>query len=116
MKLITTEIKNDGVIVAFPMDNLDVSNIKDFRESMQILTSRYNTILLDMRALNFVDSSGLGALLSSLRAMNSKDGKLRLFNMTTPVRTLFELVRMHRIFIICDSLEEAIKDVESAQP
>jgi anti-sigma B factor antagonist len=68
-------------------------------------------VVLDMSALNFVDSSGLGALLSCLRAMNGKNGQLRLYGMTKPVRALFELVRMHRIFTIYNSREEALEDV-----
>jgi anti-sigma B factor antagonist len=50
-------------------------------------------------------------MLSCLRNMNSKNGQLRLFGMTKPVMALFELVRMHRIFSILDSREEALEDV-----
>jgi anti-sigma B factor antagonist len=61
-----------------------------------------------MTALGFVDSSGLGALLSCLRTMNNKSGQLRLFGMAKPVQALFELVRMHRIFSIHNNRDEAL--------
>ncbi len=40
--------------------------------------------------------------------MNSKQGELKLFSLSKPVQALFELVRMHRIFSIYNSREDAI--------
>jgi len=65
--------------------------------------------VLDLSRLRFVDSSGLGALLSCLRQLTGRGGDLRLSGMSKPVRALFELVRMHRIFDIYPTKEEAIK-------
>jgi anti-sigma B factor antagonist len=114
MKLTLTELSPNAAVIAFSIDNLDSSNVKAFRDQIQPLTDKYADLLVDMSGLNFVDSSGLGALLSTLRAMNSKAGHLRLFGMTRPVRALFELVRMHRIFLIFNSQEEAVKDTQVA--
>jgi anti-sigma B factor antagonist len=101
-------------IVAFPVDNLDAGNVKDFRAAIQAIADSHDNVVLDMQRLNFVDSSGLGALLSCLRTMKGKKGQLLLFGMTKPVRALFELVRMHRIFSIYNSREEALAEAEAA--
>ena len=111
MKLVVTEPSAATAVVSFPVQNLDASNVKAFRDAIQAVTGSCKVVVLDMSALNFVDSSGLGALLSCLRAMNGKSGQLRLFGMTKPVKALFELVRMHRIFPIYNSREEALEDV-----
>ena len=66
-------------------------------------------LVFDMNALRFVDSSGLGALLSCLRQVHSSGGDLKLCEMAKTVRALFELVRMHRIFEIYSSREEALR-------
>ena len=93
MKLDTRPLAdNSGMIVTVPGEHLDVSNA---------------TVLLDLEAVDFIDSSGLGSLLSCLRTMNAKDGDLRLFGMRKPVQAMFELVRMHRLFAIYDNEEEA---------
>ena len=63
-------------------------------------SSRARKVVFDLRELRFVDSSGLGAILSCLRQLNGKGGELKLCGMTKPVRALFELVRMHKIFDI----------------
>ena len=108
MKLNVTEKEAGTAIVGFAVDNLDASNVKAFKQTMEPVLSGHHRVLLDMAALKFVDSSGLGALLSCLRIMNNKDSQLALFGMTKPVRALFELVRMHRVFGIYDSEQEAL--------
>jgi anti-sigma B factor antagonist len=101
-------------IVSFPTDHLDAGNVKEFRAAIQALAESHDTLVLDMQKLTFVDSSGLGALLSCLRAMNGKRGQLLLFGMAKPVRALFELVRMHRIFSIYNSEDEALGELRAA--
>jgi anti-sigma B factor antagonist len=63
---------------------------------------------VDLSHLRFVDSSGLGAMLSCLRQLNATGGDLKLCGMSKAVRAVFELVRMHRIFDIYDTRELAV--------
>lgn len=108
MQLKTEKLTDiDALLVTVEDDHLDVGNANEFKASMQPLLEANGWVIIDMQALNFVDSSGLGALLSCLRLMNNKQGQLQLVSMTKPVRALFELVRMHRIFPIFNTLEEA---------
>lgn len=97
-----------GVIVIVQSENLDASNVKAFKDRLLPVLEDHTNVLLDMSKLGFIDSSGLGALLSCLRTMNSKNGQLKLFSMAKPVQALFELVRMHRIFSIYNTREEAL--------
>ena len=101
-------------VVSFDTDHLDAGNVKEFRAAIQKVAEANDALLLDMSRLAFVDSSGLGALLSCLRAMNGKHGQLHLFGMTKPVRALFELVRMHRIFSIYNSEDEVLGELKAA--
>jgi anti-sigma B factor antagonist len=112
---ISRDDKQPGTaIVSFPTDHLDAGNVKDFRAAIQAIAEAHETLVLDMSRLTFVDSSGLGALLSCLRTMNGKRGQLLLFGMAKPVRALFELVRMHRIFSIYNSQDEALMELKAA--
>lgn len=108
MKLEITPLSPDRVLIAFNVASLDAGNVKAFREAMQPITESNSAVLIDMSQLTFVDSSGLGALLSFLRTMNNKNGQLALFGLTKPVKALFELVRMHRIFSIYNTRDEAL--------
>lgn len=98
----------EAVVVTLKSENLDAGNVASFKEAMRPLLEQQRIVLIDLAEVNFVDSSGLGALLSCLRAMNNKDGQLKLFAMNKRVQALFELVRMHRIFAIYNTREEAL--------
>ncbi len=107
MTLKTQDI-GDVVVVAVPGPNLDASNSDDFKVGMSAILSSSARIVLDLGELEFVDSSGLGSFLTCLRQLNASGGDLKLCRMRKPVRTLFELVRMHRVFDIVGTPEEAI--------
>jgi anti-sigma B factor antagonist len=115
--MITRPVVENGIaVIAFTRDSLDASNTKTFKDDMQPVLEQYGRILLDLEALQFVDSSGLGAMLSCLRAMHDKGGHLALCGMSKPVRTLFELVRMYRIFDIYASRAEALSVMDQGDP
>jgi len=88
---------------------LDASNAKDFKTEIAPSISAKARLVLDLSNVKFVDSSGLGALLSCLRQLNAAGGDLKLYGMIKPVRALFELVRMHRVFEIFNTREEALR-------
>lgn len=96
-------------IVTLAGPNLDAHNVKDFKSGIAPILEENKDLIFDMGALEFLDSSGLGALLGSLRTLNTKGGDLRLFQVTKKVRALFELVRMHKLFEIFNTREEALK-------
>lgn len=98
-------------VIQFTGTNLDASNIKAFKQELFDTLDRFQIVLIDMEQLTFVDSSGLGALLSALRTMNHKHGQLKLFALNPPVRSLFELVRMNRVFSIYETREQAIQSL-----
>lgn len=85
---------------------LDASNAKVFRSESRLLAGPRARVLLDMRKVEFMDSSGLGSLLSFFRALDEKQGQLKIFGLTGPARALIELVRMHKILSIYNDREE----------
>lgn len=109
MKLIDSVQGDDILVIQIQEDNLDASNVRDFREGMQKLMKDNHRVVLDMSLLKFVDSSGLGALISCLRDTNGRKGDFRLSNLSRSVLALFELMRMHRVFSIHDSADSAVK-------
>jgi anti-sigma B factor antagonist len=99
----------DGVLVIeLRHDTLDASNVSVFRDQIQHFFQSHTRVVLDLSGVQFVDSSGLGALISCLRVLNNKQGDFKLCAMTTTVRALFELMRMHRVFNIYDDQQAAV--------
>lgn len=102
------EIRGNVMVIALRGDSLDASNVREFRDQMQKLIKDCHQIVLDMGQVKFVDSSGLGALISCLRETNARKGDFRLGNMSRSVLALFELMRMHRVFSIHETAEGAV--------
>jgi len=63
-------------------------------------------IILDLSLVTFIDSSGLGALIGSLKAMGG-DGELALCGAGDAVVNMFKLTRMNKVFRMFESPEEA---------
>ena len=98
----------DVLVLELLEDNLDASNVREFRDAAQSLMHEHARVVLDMAGVQFVDSSGLGALIACLRQTNARRGDFRLCAMSRTVRALFELMRMHRVFNIHESRNEAV--------
>lgn len=105
----SVERVGDIAIVDLPGEMLDASNSSELKQDVAPIIEANTKVVFDMTHLRFVDSSGCGALLSCLRKINAKGGDLKLCGVTKPVRVLFEAIRMHRIFEIFNTKEEAIK-------
>ncbi len=98
----------DIAIITLPGDKLDAANVAEFKRDITSILQAHSKVVFDMSQLKFIDSSGLGAILSCLRQLNAGGGDLKLYGLSKSVRALFELVRMHRIFDICGTREDAI--------
>ena len=114
MELATEKI-GDVTVVVLPGDQLDAGNAKEFKRDIAPVLEPCSKVVFDLHELRFVDSSGLGAILSCLRQLNSRGGDLKLCEMTKPVRALFELVRMHKIFDIYGTKSDAVQALRGAE-
>jgi anti-sigma B factor antagonist len=99
--------KPNLAVVKIQAKVMDASNAPSFKEQMEPVIEANGNVLLDVSSLEFLDSSGLGAVLSCLRKLTGKGGDMKLCGMTKPVRALFELVRMHRIIEVYNTQDEA---------
>ena len=104
---------DDIVVVSVPLEKLDMSTANEFKRMMSPVMEGCRRVVLDMNIISFVDSSGLGAILSCLRELSSEGGDLKLCRVQKRVRVMFELVRMHRILNILNTPEEAVQAFEA---
>ena len=103
----------DVTVVAVQDEHLDASVTEEFKRDMAPVLEDNAKVVLDMSWLQFVDSAGLGAILSCLRKLGAMNGDLKLCGLTKPVRSMFEMARMHRIFDIFPTCEEAVQAFQS---
>jgi len=107
MRVLSSQI--EGIVVGkIDANALDASNARTFKDSIQPLLTPNSKLVIDLVKVEFIDSTGLGALVSCLRQAHSSGGEIKLSGLTNQARALFELVRMHRIFEVFNSPEEAV--------
>ncbi|PUE35640.1 STAS domain-containing protein [Limnohabitans sp. Jir72] len=87
---------------------LDASNSTLFKDLVRPRLVAGTAILLDLEHVNFMDSSGLGVLVWLLREVETQNGQVKLCCVNKPVQLLLEMVRMHRVFEIEPSVEQAV--------
>ncbi|HCU23425.1 MAG TPA: anti-anti-sigma factor [Deltaproteobacteria bacterium] len=68
--------------------------------------------VFDLRKVSFIDSTGLGVLISLMRHLNESSGRLRLAALQDEVRSIFEITRLYKVFELSASVEEALKDIQ----
>ena len=103
------ERRPDGAqILALQASKLDMSNAAEFKRAIAPHLKAGDRIVIDMTAVDFVDSSGLGAIISCLRDLSARGGDLALCAVQRRVNALFSLVRLQRIVGIFDTADEAL--------
>ena len=106
--MMTTEATPTPHVFEPELEVLDTTTVKEFKRQLAENVAPGRRLVLDMGRVQFVDSSGLGAILSASRKLAETGGDLKICGLTPAVRVLFELVRMHRVFDVLNSREEAL--------
>ncbi len=96
-------------LVVKPLEKrIDFKVSTDFTEKMaEFIESGNMFILLNLSEVEFIDSSGLGAIVSSLKRMRGR-GDLFICGLKETIITMFHLTRMDRVFRIFESEQEAL--------
>jgi anti-sigma B factor antagonist len=108
MEISVTEIA--GVTILKPMnERLDAHNSDTLKEAMnQVFERGAKKVLVDLGQVRFIDSSGLGALVSGFKNSVSHRGRLALSGLQGQVQSMFELTRLHRVFDMYPGVDEAL--------
>ncbi len=107
--MLKIEIKNNVHILYVELADLDAAGAASLRETVRAALPTYRKFVIDLSKTNLIDSGGLGGLVVLLKATSSANAELALCGLRKPVRVMFELTRMHRIFEIYNDVEECLK-------
>ena len=106
--MFTVEHKGNAAIVTID-DELDARNAQQAREFFKDLIAKGSTsLVVDLSPLTFIDSSGLGALVTAHKLVRQENGAVRLCGLTPTVRSIFEITRLTRAFDIVDTVDDAL--------
>lgn len=112
MDLFIIENKDNVTIVHFKDDvkKFNALITDDAKQQLNALFDKSNTkLILSLKGIKYVDSSGFGVLLSLMKTANNKYGFLKICDVSDEVMELFKLLQLHNIFDIQGSVEECLK-------
>jgi anti-anti-sigma factor len=99
----------DSVKVICPTGVFDGTKVDEFHAAIQTaLDSGAKTFLIDLKEVTFMDSTGLGVLITGLKTVQSADGQMYLCSPNDQIKILFDLTSMDELFqIFADATEFA---------
>ena len=109
-----TDTRPNLIAVRVLEDRIDAATAIQFKEKMRDATQTGPArVVLDLARVQFLDSSGLGAIVA-VKKLLGPDRALELAGLSPTVEKVFRLTRMDNIFIIHSSLETAVSHAASA--
>ncbi|NQT33502.1 MAG: STAS domain-containing protein [Candidatus Omnitrophica bacterium] len=109
---INSEKKNDISIIRVS-GNVDIQTSPDMKKYLdKEITGENNKIVIDLKDVDYVDSSGLATLVEVLKSLRAVSGKLKLTNLSPKVKGLFEITKLNNLFDIYGDEEEALNSFE----
>ncbi len=117
MELFTIEKRDDTVIVHFKEDikKFNALITDEAKKQLNGLFDAPNTkLILSLKGIKYVDSSGFGVLLSLMKTANNKYGFLKICDVSDEVMELFKLLQLHNIFDIENSVEDCLKSFSAS--
>jgi anti-sigma B factor antagonist len=107
--ILESENIGDITYVKVQVERLDAARCVSFKEEIkEVIAQGKNSIILDFSAVKFMDSSGLGAVVSVLKLLTGKS-QLVLCGVKGMVLDLFKLTKMDRVFMMTETKEDAIQ-------
>ena len=111
--MLTSELRNNVLVVHVAEKRVDASKAPAFKDEMtKCIESGQTQLVLDLSNVDFVDSSGLGAIVACLKQLGPR-GNLAIAGARGAVSRLFTLTRMDKVFALHDTVDSAVAKLSS---
>ncbi len=106
---VETRQADNGVTVVAPTGRLDIAGAPALKEAIEkVVKNGPPRIVIDMEGVSFVDSTGLGSVISALKQVRGSQGELRLAAPNQQARVVLELTTLDRVFPYYATVEDAL--------
>jgi len=110
MKLSSRQVA--GVILLDLSGRIVLGEAAPLRDTVKLLLANgEKKFLLNLAEVQYIDSSGLGELISAYTTIRNKGGQLHLLNLTHRVRDLLQLTKLYTVFEVSNDEAEAIESL-----
>jgi len=100
----------DNVTIIALKGELDLSCVEEVKPVfLGLLDEDHPNIVIDMKELEFMDSSGLSLIVEVFKRVRVGKGDMKLARLNDSVTKLFEMTRLNQVFEIYDSVPESVE-------
>lgn len=88
---------------------VDLYNVSELKKALFSITDgKHNSVIVDMKNVNYMDSSGIGALVAGQKKMRAHNGKFALMNIHEDVLNILKLATLDKFFKIYETEDEIL--------
>ena len=104
----TTETLNGALVMTPGFNHLDTLSARDFSAESDPAAAASNLVILDLSLVQFVDSTGLGAILNLVRDTLARGARIAICSAQPSVKVLFRMVQLAKLVTIFDTRDLAL--------
>ena len=102
--------EKEGVLVFQVNGEINISTSPELKKQFE--KQPLNKVVVDLEKVNYIDSSGLATLVEILKKTKSQGGSLGLSGLSDKVKSLFEITKLDKLFLILRTQDEAVSRVK----
>ncbi|RKY42098.1 MAG: anti-sigma factor antagonist [Candidatus Makaraimicrobium thalassicum] len=107
--------ESNGIVIFRVAGDIDLNTSPELKKFFdQVIKENKKKILIDLKDVSYVDSSGLATLVEILKNLRVYGGRLKLTSLSAKVRGLFEITRLDKLFDISAGEEDALSSFNEA--
>jgi anti-sigma B factor antagonist len=105
---VSIEEKN-GISVCYVKGDIDINSSPEIKKNFDpVIRGKKTKVLVSLKDVNYVDSSGLATLVEILKKLKGHGGKMKLSNLSAKVMGLFEITKLNKLFDIAADEADAL--------
>lgn len=98
-----------GISVFTVSGDIDINSSPDMKKGFEkVFKDKKDKVVIDLKNVGYVDSSGLATIVEIFKNMRSYGGKLKLAGLSDKVIGLFEITKLDKLFDISGNVEDAV--------
>lgn len=102
--------EQDAIVVALEGD-VDLQSSPEARKVLLECVGKRRPVLVDLSGVGYIDSSGVASLVESLQNARKAGSTLALVAVSEGALRVLQLARLDKVFTICDTVEDGLKQV-----
>jgi len=110
MRMHVEELSNGITLIRLEGD-FDAKGAGEIETQFAAVTAFADKVVVDMQGVNFLASIGIRALLSAVKAVNRREGKLVVASVKDSVLQVLKTCGAHGVMTICGGLDEALAQI-----